>query len=257
MENLLLIAGGGLFAGFLAGLFGIGGGVVLVPLITALGYSPLQAVATSSFAIILTATSGTLQNYRMGYVDLKRILSLGVSAILTAQLGVYVANLISDYLLLFGFGFLLLLNIALASWRRNLNQTEKSFQDQTGTQKTIARIITGGSAGFLAGLFGIGGGVIIVPLQMVLLGETIKVAIQTSLGVVLITSVSSTLGHATQGNVLITEGFLLGLGGLVGAQISTRYLPKIGDRAVTFAFYILMAVFAFYSFWQAFTIIDY
>lgn len=251
MEDLLLIAGGGLFAGLLAGILGIGGGVVLVPLITALGYSPVQAVATSSFAIILTASSGTLQNYRMGYVDLNRIFSLGIPAIATTQLGVYIANLIPDYMLLIGFGLLLLTNIALASWRRNLNHQEKPSPDQTATKKTIARIITGGSAGFLAGLFGIGGGAIMVPLQMVLLGEPIKVAIQTSLGVIVITSVSSTLGHATQGNVLFLEGFLLGFGGLIGAQVSTRYLPKLRDRVVTFSFYTMMAIFAFYSFWQA------
>lgn len=92
---------------------------------------------------------------------------------------------------------------------------------------------------------------ILVPLQIILLAEPIKVAIQTSLGVIVITSISSTLGHAMQDNVLVLQGILLGLGGLIGAQISTRYLPKLPDRAVAFSFYTLMTLLAVYSFWQA------
>lgn len=251
MENLFLIAGGGLFAGLLAGILGIGGGTVLVPLITALGYTPLQAVATSSLAILLTASSGSIQNYRMGYITLTSVFSLGLAAVITAQFGVYFASLIPDYLLLIGFGIVLLSNIVLADWRRRLMQHPHYQQETTASQKKISRVITGGSAGFLAGLFGIGGGVILVPLQMVLLAEPIKVAIQTSLGVIVITSISSTVGHAIQGNVLFLEGLLLGVGGLMGAQVSTRYLPKLPDRAVAFSFYTLMTLFAIYSFWQA------
>ena len=249
MENLFLIAGGGLLAGLLAGVLGIGGGTVLVPLITALGYTPVQAVATSSLAILLTASSGSIQNYRMGYITLASVFSLGLAAIITAQFGVYFASLIPDSLLLIGFGFVLLSNVGLAHWRRRL--IKKFPENDVPSKKNLSRLFTGGSAGFLAGLFGIGGGVILVPLQMVLLAEPIKVAIQTSLGVIVITSISSTVGHAIQGNVLFLEGILLGVGGLMGAQVSTRYLPKLPDRAVTFSFYTLMTLFAFYSFWQA------
>ncbi len=251
MDNLFLIAGGGLFAGLLAGILGIGGGTVLVPLITALGYTPLQAVATSSLAILLTASSGSIQNYRMGYLGLSSVFSLGLAAVITAQVGVYVASLIPDYLLLIGFGIVLLSNIGLANWRRRLIKQGDDTQETTPLKKNFSRVFTGGSAGFLAGLFGIGGGVILVPLQMILLAQPIKVAIQTSLGVIVITSISSTVGHAMQGNVLFLQGILLGMGGLIGAQVSTRYLPKLPDRAVTFSFYALMTFLAIYSFWQA------
>lgn len=258
MENIWLIVGGGIFAGLLAGLLGIGGGTVLVPLITALGATPIQAVATSSLAIILIASSGSIQNYRMGYITLKQVLSLGFAAIITAQFGVYMASLIPDYLLLIGFGIVLLANTALASWRRNLKR--QNFDPQKTEEKSswnpiLAQLLTGGSAGFLAGLFGIGGGTVLVPLQMILLAEPIKVAIQNSLGVIVITSISSTAGHAWQGNVLFLEGFLLGLGGLIGAQVSTRYLPKLPDRVVAFSFYTMMSLFAFYSFWQGWMLI--
>lgn len=68
-ENWLILATGGLFSGILAGLLGIGGGTVLVPLLVTLGYAPIQAVATSSLAILVTSISGSIQNWRMGYFN--------------------------------------------------------------------------------------------------------------------------------------------------------------------------------------------
>ena len=255
MDNLWLLAGGGLFGGLLAGIFGIGGGTVLVPLIIAVGYTPVQAVATSSLAIVLTAVSGSLQNYRMGYLNLQRVWSLGFPAIITAQFGAYIASDLRDRALLIAFGILLIINIFLASWRKRLPKLDDSQPEET-QHRTLARVTTGGTAGFLAGLFGIGGGAIMVPLQMALLGEPIKVAIQTSLGVIVITGISATVGHAWQGNVLFWQGLVLGLGGLVGAQVSTRYLPKLRDRAITFGFYTLLVLLAIYTFWQASLLTD-
>ena len=106
-------------------------------------------------------------------------------------------------------------------------------------------------AGFLAGLFGIGGGVIMVPLQMLLLQEPIKVAIQTSLGVIVITSISSCFGHALNNNVVWLVGIILGCGGLIGVQISTRFLPKLPDKVVGFCFYGMLAMLSVYTFWKA------
>jgi hypothetical protein len=86
---------------------------------------------------------------------------------------------------------------------------------------------------------------------MLLLGEKIKVAIQTSLGVIVITAIAATMGHALKGNVLFGVGLILGMGGLIGAQISTRYLPKLPEKIVSLSFNLLLAVLSVYSFWQA------
>lgn len=103
----------------------------------------------------------------------------------------------------------------------------------------------------LAGMFGVGGGVIMVPLQMALLGEPIKRAIQTSLGVVVIASISATAGHTIRGNVVWVAGLILGLGGLVSAQLSTRLLPKLSDRLVSRLFRGLLSALIVYTLWQA------
>jgi uncharacterized protein len=248
-SKLILLAVGGLVSGILAGFLGIGGGTVLVPLQVALGYTPLQAVATSSFSIVITALSGSIQNWRMGYLSFKRVIYLGLPAVITAQLGAELATRIPSYVLLVAFALLLLLNIYLVQLRKRLSNSEA--EKGNSFNPVLPRLFIGGAAGVLAGLFGVGGGVIMVPLQILLLSETIKVAIQTSLGVIMITAVSATIGHAAKGNISWTEGLILGIGGLIGAQISTRFLPKLPDHIVSLAFRTLLGVLSIYIFWQA------
>ena len=115
----------------------------------------------------------------------------------------------------------------------------------------VARLFTGGAAGILAGLFGVGGGVIMVPLQILLFGEKIKTAIQTSLGVIVITAISACVGHALRGNVLLVQGLILGAGGFIGAQITARFLPTLSERVVSLLFRAFLALMSVYVFWQA------
>lgn len=248
--NLGILAAGGLFSGVLAGFLGIGGGTILVPLVVGLGYTPVKAIATSSLAILITSISGSVQNWRMGYLNAKRVIYLGLPALVTAQIGVYLAERFLPYLLLTAFGLLLLLNIYLVELRKQLT-TRNTTPQAHNFNPVIAIIFTGSAAGILAGLFGVGGGVIMVPLQILLLEETIKVAIQTSLGVIVITAISACVGHTLNGNVLFTEGILLGIGGLLGAQISTRMLPKLPNEVVSIAFRTMLGILSIYIFWQA------
>ena len=251
-SNWIILAVSGISSGILAGFLGIGGGVVLVPLLVALGYQPVEAVATSTLAIAITATSGTVQNWRMGFIQPRKVLALGLPALVAVQLGVYLTGLFSPTVLLLGFGVLLLLNIYLFQLRRQvIARTLSGISRDRPVTPIIARIATGGAAGVLAGLFGVGGGVIMVPLQIVLLGEPIKAAIQTSLGVIVITAMSACVGHSLNGNVIFAAGILLGLGGLIGAQVSTRFLPQLPDRWVSLAFRILLVILATYTFWRA------
>ncbi len=249
LEQILILIVSGLISGLIGGILGIGGGTLLVPLLLALNYLPLQAIGTSSLAVFITASSASIQNWRMGYLHLERVLLLGIPAIVTAQLGVLVANDIPDFVLLTAFGSLLIFNIFLANLRRQL--VKKSHQKSVvKLSHEIAGLLTGAIGGFLSGLFGIGGGVIMVPLQMLLLNETIKVSVQTSLGVIVITSISSFLGHALNNNVLWLVGVILGFGGLIGVQISTRFLPKLPDKVVSFCFYGMLAMLAVYTFYK-------
>lgn len=224
----LTLSLGGLFAGCLAGLSGIGGGLLLVPLMVAMGITPIQAVGTSTFAKFMISASGSWQNWCMGSLDFQRVATLGVPSLLSAQLGAYVATRLPSYLLLSTFGGLLLANICLIKFRKQINQPKQSETSQQQNQLLLfGRAITGTAAGLLAGLFGVGGGFILVPVQILLFRETTQVAVQTSLGVVFLSSMSACVGHTVSGNVLLIQGLVLGITGALGAQLGTRLLQKL------------------------------
>ncbi|NJN10139.1 MAG: sulfite exporter TauE/SafE family protein [Richelia sp. RM1_1_1] len=246
----LILAVGGLVSGMISGLLGIGGGIVTIPLMVTLGYTPVEAIATSSLFIAIAAISGSVQNWLMGYLNWEKIIYLGIPAFLTTGIGVYFANRIPPHIILFTFGIILLANIYLIDLRKKLAAVEIESTEAT-FNPIISRIGTGGSAGVLAGLFGLGGGTIMVPMQMLLLKEEIKVAIQTSLGVIVITALVACIGHTLKGNILFIPGIVLGCGGILGAQISTRTLPKLPDSTVSLVLRIFLGILSIYIFWQA------
>lgn len=259
MAWVWILLGSGFGAGIVAGLFGIGGGTLLVPLLVKWGHTPIQAIATSTLAIVIISSAGTVQNYRRGYVHWSKVIPLALPALLTAQLGVYGARVLPDRLLLATFGALLMTNIFLGRLKRRLTPSPGDRPPKSVSDPAIApvgrpwlwRLLTGGSGGMLAGLFGVGGGIVLVPLQVMFLRENIKTAIQTSLGVIVLTSLAACVGHGLGGNVLWVEGLGLGLGGAAGALVSGRYLPKLPDRLVAASFSGLLLVLALSMFYQA------
>ncbi|WOD38724.1 sulfite exporter TauE/SafE family protein [Nodosilinea sp. E11] len=268
MGTGLILALAGLLAGVLAGFLGIGGGTVMVPVMVALGLSGVQAVGTSTLAVALIALVGSLQNWRMGFLKINHVAMLGLPALVTAYLGQAVATALPEHALLAIFGLFLLFNIYLIGLKKQVirQATRAEVDGETGLPEvvpqrlspTVLRLGIGGLAGFLAGLFGVGGGVVMVPLQILLLHEPIKAAVQTSLGAIVITGLWACLWHAQAGNVQLATGLILGLVGAIGVQVSTRYLPRLPDRAVTIMFRLLLALLAGYFFvkaWSSYTLV--
>lgn len=251
MPTLLLI---GIGAGLLAGLLGVGGGVLMVPVLIGLGVDPVLAFGTSNLAIVITSIAGTWQNWRAGHLQGTNIWQLGLPAIATAQLGVVLAQNLPEAALLLGIAGLYLLNVFLVELRQHLNRSRSDESEKPPHPTIAAVLLTGSVGGLLAGLFGVGGGTLMVPLQVLLMGIPIKTAVQTSLGVIIITACSALTGYAIAGEVLWQHGLYLGLGGLLGVQVTTRLLPKLPSLVVQRCFQTLLLSFAGYFIWKAQTL---
>lgn len=273
--GLLLLFG--IFTGILAGLLGIGGGLLLVPALIFSGATTIQATATSLIGVFLSATSGSLRNLRAGELNWKISLNLAAFGILTAQVGAWGGDRLPDRLLSLGFAILLLVTIFLMGLRKQLTKREQQqareaaaampvedenegnlkvqSSDIQPSEKTYRfGSVTGIGllAGLLSGLFGVGGGVVMVPLQMLVLGESIKAAVRTSLGAIVAIAASGLAQHTLNNNVLWIPGIALGIGGILGAQFGSRLLPKLPDQAVGVLFRLLLIALAVYMIIRSF-----
>ncbi|WNZ21998.1 sulfite exporter TauE/SafE family protein [Leptolyngbya sp. NK1-12] len=246
--GLLFVLGS--FTGVLSGLLGIGGGLLMVPALTLFGVPLVQATATSLVGVFLSSISGSLRNFRAGELNWRVSLVLAGFGIVTAQVGAWLGDQLPDALLSIGFAVLLLLTIYLMNLRQRLQRQQAGSQDATKTVSDSIRwkptAAIGLLAGVLSGLFGVGGGVVMVPLQMLFLGESIKAAVRTSLGAIVAIAISGLAQHAWNGNVLWIPGLCLGMGGVLGAQFGTRLLPRLPDQTVNLLFRVFLIGLAVY-----------
>jgi uncharacterized membrane protein YfcA len=244
-----IIAIGGLGAGIVAGIFGIGGGTIIVPLLVALGFTPAQAVGTSTITIFCAASSGTWQNWRAGNLNGRVMLGLGLPAIFFTQLGVWLAQTIPPRLLIWGFAGYLVGSAYMVQLRANLAKLVSP--EQSHAKSGVGReLLIGAIAGVLGGLFGVGGGVVLVPLQVWLLQAPIKPAIRHSLGAVMIIGIAGCLGHTLSGNVRWLEGLALAGLSMVGVQIGSSLLTHLSDRFVSLALTSYLFSLALYMVYQ-------
>lgn len=235
----------GILTGIASGVLGIGGGLLMVPILTLLHVSVLEATATSLVGVLMSAVSGSVQNWRSGGLQGSTALGLALGGMAAAQLGAWLGDRLSEAPLAFGFAALQLLAIYLMNVRQRLQNAEGRSGDAS-RRLPIAIISIGLLAGLLSGLFGVGGGLVIVPLQMLFLSQPIKQSIRNSLGAIVLISASGLIRHAYQGNVLWIPGACLGIGGIVGAQLGTRVLPKLSDAMVNRLFAVFVLGIAMY-----------
>ncbi|NJR39024.1 MAG: sulfite exporter TauE/SafE family protein [Leptolyngbyaceae cyanobacterium CSU_1_4] len=228
----------GTFTGTLSGLLGIGGGLLMVPALTLFGVPLVEATATSLVGVFLSSVSGSIRNLEMRELNWRVSLVLAAFGIFTAQVGAGLGDRLPDQWLSVAFAGLLLLTIYLMK----LRQVLKTRSLKIGAPPPISPPVRvspvqvaptasiGLLVGFLSGLFGVGGGLVMVPLQMLLLNEPIKSAVRTSLGAIVAIAISALAQHALNGNVLWIPGLCLGLGGMIGAQLGARWLPKFPTK---------------------------
>ncbi|MEW6376299.1 MAG: sulfite exporter TauE/SafE family protein [Thermodesulfobacteriota bacterium] len=225
MENVIWVALPliGLTGGFVSGLLGIGGGVIMLPLLTFIGKVPLKlATGTDLVHVFIVATTGMLSYFRKGMVDLKAGLIIGIAGVAGGFIGSFICISLSSHFLQLLYLFVIGLAIALLFIPLKLedeNYEKGNFNKPFG-------ISIGFGVGSLAGLLGVGGGFIIIPFMIYFLKIPLRVAIGTSLLIILISSIGTIgakfgVGHI---NLFITLLVISGsvIGALIGAHVSRK-----------------------------------
>ncbi len=249
--NAFLILGLGGIVGFLSGMFGVGGGFLITPLLFFIGVPPAVAVATGANQVVASSISGVLAQLKRKGVDFHMGGVLLVGGIVGSAIGVWVFRLMTaagqvdlfvqlSYVLFLGLIGAMMLQESLRSllrarkpgapirrshvhsWVHGLPLKMK-FRASGLYISVIPPLIVGALVGFLAAIMGVGGGFIMVPAMIYLLGMPTKVVIGTSLFQIIFVTAFTTVMHAvTSQTVDMLLALILILGGVVGAQIGTR-----------------------------------
>lgn len=204
----LSFIGIGLTAGLLSGLFGVGGGTVIVPLLVLLlSFGQRISAGTSLAAIVPTASVGVISYAISGSVAWIPALILAAGAVVGAQIGSRLLPRVSQTALRWGFvAFLLVVIVSLF-----LVIPSRAAEFELGWLNGAALVAVGVVTGVIAGLIGVGGGVIIVPVLMLGFGTSDLVAKGTSLLMMIPTAVSGTIGNLRHHNVDLVAAALIGV----------------------------------------------
>jgi len=263
--NILLIFGLGGAVGLLSGIFGVGGGFLMTPLLIMFGIPATVAAASDSNQIVGASTSGTLAHWRLGNVDFKMGFLLLIGGILGGTLGVQVIKILramgnADFLITVTY-VLMLGGVGSYMFIEALQALKKKEAPVAATQalpkkeSTYARLlkkmpmqtkfaksgieislllplILGTLVGVLAAIMGVGGGFIMVPVMVYLLRMPMHVVVGTSLFQILFTCVNVTIMQSWSNHTVdFVLALLLLLGSTLGAQIGTKLSKKLkGDQ---------------------------
>ncbi|MGV6848714.1 MAG: sulfite exporter TauE/SafE family protein [Marinibacterium sp.] len=252
--NLLAIGG---VVGILSGMFGVGGGFLITPLLFLIGVPPAVAVATSANQVVASSISGVLAHFKRRTVDLKMGMVLLVGGLFGAALGMVLFNYLKtlgqvDLLVqlcyvvfLGGIGALMFVESVNAilkaraagarqvAKRRHRNWIHKlplkaRFRTSGLYISVIPPALVGLSVGVLSAVMGVGGGFIMVPAMIYILGMPTKVVVGTSLFQIIFVAGFTAMLHATTNyTVDVMLALYLILGGVVGAQIGTRIAVRL------------------------------
>jgi len=254
--NVILIFIMGGFVGLLSGIFGVGGGFLMTPLLIMVGIPPTVAAASDSNQIVGASTSGTLAHYRLGNVDFKMGIILLVGGVLGGTMGVQLIKVLRHmgnadfliqitYVIMLGFvGFYMFVEslqglkggkeMAAApkpesGYARFIKRLPWQMQfEKSGIELSILMpLVLGVFVGVLAAIMGVGGGFIMVPVMVYLLRMPMHVVVGTSLFQILFTCVNVTI---MQANTNHTVDFVLALILLIGSTLGAQFGAKISRR---------------------------
>jgi len=225
MENIVLpiLPLIGLIGGFFSGLLGLGGGVIMLPLLTFVGGVPLKlATGTSLVHVFIASATGMFSHHRGRMVDLKVGFILGIAGVIGGFVGSFLSVPLSTRSLEYIYLFVVMLAVILLFIPQKFD--DKNYKKRDSNK--LAGIAIGLGVGSLTGLLGVGGGFIMIPLMTYFLKIPLRVTIGTSLLIILIISLGTLGAKVEIGHVdlIITLLVISGavIGALLGAYVSRR-----------------------------------
>lgn len=253
--NVFVILGLGIGVGTLSGIFGVGGGFLMTPLLIFLGIPPAVAVGTEANQIVASSVSGVLAHWRRGNVDFKMGSVLLVGGVVGSTFGVWLFKLLRElgqidlvimlsYVVFLGIIGTLMLGESLRamqrarspSRRRKLHQHnflhglpfKMRFRRSKLYISVLLPLLIGVFVGILSAIMGVGGGFVMVPAMIYLLGMPTSVVVGTSLFQIIFVTANATFLQATFNQTVdVVLAVLLLVGAVIGAQIGTRVGSKL------------------------------
>lgn len=209
----------GILVGLLGALLGIGGGMVIVPLLVfAWHYEPQLAIGTSVLVVLMNAVSGTWGYIRQKKVCVDAALKFAVATVPGAFLGSYAAEYLQGRLFYLVFGAFFVLAAINMYRKANKEAAGKTAGVVPEVYNWKLGVLCSVGVGFLANILGIGGGIVHVPFMVYVLNFPVHVAIATSTCILAVSSLAGLVSHAMLGHIVWTSGLAIGVGAFVGAQ---------------------------------------
>jgi uncharacterized membrane protein YfcA len=246
--------GFGSLIGFSLGALGAGGSILTVPILVYAMGVPVQGATGTSLAIVgLTSALGAVDYLRRGRSLPKTGIAFGVSGVLGAFAGVWLNHQVRGDVILVLFSLLMLV-AAFSMLRRKAKGASVTAFDERYLPSGWARLVLVGlGVGFLTGFFGVGGGFLIVPALVVLLGLPMHLAVGTSLLVIALNALWGILGNLRFGTLDWTLTLLFAVGGVVGVLAGGKLAGRLPDRSLRVAFALLIVGVAVYTFSRSVT----
>ena len=244
----------GVFVGVMSGLLGVGGGTIMVPIFRlAFGMSPLASTATSLFAIIPTSISGVVAHARAKTCVPKLGLALGVGGAVMSPMGVWLASVSPGWLVIcvaaivIGFSAFKMFKKAVKcaptprAGRAGGNvqaASAKAVPDQPvlSRKQYLQGACIGLIAGLASGYVGVGGGFIMVPLMLAVLGIPMSLASGTSLIAIMILAIPGVIEQGLLGNIEYLAGIAIVVGSIPGVLVGARLVRMVPERQLRFIF---------------------
>jgi uncharacterized membrane protein YfcA len=241
MTAALLSVALGVGIGLSLGLLGGGGSILTVPaLVYIVGLPVADATGTSLAIVGATALLGAVRHFQAGRVDLRAALGFGVASMAGSVLGSLLGRDLPGTLLLTLFA-LLMIAAATVMLRPPRFAPQTAAHGATG----LARIALAGSGvGIVTGFFGVGGGFLIVPALVLVLGLSMPRAVGTSLVVIALASAAGLLTHLGSGAIAPSVTIAFVAGGLLGILAGSRGAGRLPERALRRGFAVLVLVLA-------------